>query len=160
MNTHKRYHQIYNATYYAKNRERILAVKKDWYKNNREKHCKAARLRRQQNPERNLEIKRNHVRKHAAFYRRKNSRRMAELRSQAIFVLGERCVACGYDNDIRAIQIDHINGDGKTERKTLNNYSIYRSIVKFGHQNKYQALCANCNVIKQRDKGEHRRFLQ
>jgi len=59
---------------------------------------------------------------------------------------------CGFD-DFRALQIDHINGGGSSERKTLKKDSLYREVLK-DNTNKYQLLCANCNSIKRIENNE------
>src|SRR5882757_4356005 len=32
---------------------------------------------------------------------------------------GQRCVHCGYDKDFRALQIDHIHSDGRTDKRSF-----------------------------------------
>lgn len=74
-----------------------------------------------------------------------------ELRKQAIELLGGPvCCHCKYDKDVRALQIDHINGGGQKERK--NRWKLYKTIVE--HPELYQILCANCNQIKKFDNNE------
>ena len=64
-------------------------------------------------------------------------------------LLGNKCIRCGF-SDRRALQIDHINGGGVKERKTLNIKDYCRVVLKSikNNENKYQLLCANCNWIK------------
>lgn len=72
----------------------------------------------------------------------------------ALNVLGAKCVQCGFD-DIRALQIDHINGDGaKDRKKNFRGYKMYKSIINKENLEKYQVLCANCNWIKRAEMGE------
>jgi len=80
----------------------------------------------------------------------------ANIRQQAIDMLGGKCVKCGYDANIYALQIDHIHGDGAKHRKEANysSYGLYKSVAQNGAQGKYQLLCANCNVIKKHQNGE------
>lgn len=40
---------------------------------------------------------------------------MSTLRDKALSKLGNQCIACGF-TDKRALQIDHINSDGKIDR--------------------------------------------
>ena len=84
-----------------------------------------------------------------------------KVRIQAIEKLGGGCIICGFD-DIRALQIDHVNGNGAEERrkfdtrKTENpggNYHIYKRVL--GSPEDYQILCANHNKIKQIVENEH-----
>jgi len=66
-------------------------------------------------------------------------------RKKALEILGMKCVRCGF-SDIRALQIDHINGGGKDERRTLFQYRIIKKLIN--DPSGYQLLCANCNSIK------------
>lgn len=73
-------------------------------------------------------------------------------RKEVIEHLGGACVRCGY-KDIRALQIDHINGGGIKDRGT----SIYAFLNKVLNDvsGLYQLLCANCNQIKRIENREH-----
>src|SRR5438094_515100 len=46
----------------------------------------------------------------------KNRNYRAKLRDDFLLVFGGKCVRCGF-SDKRALQIDHVNGDGYIERK-------------------------------------------
>ena len=62
-----------------------------------------------------------------------------------------KCVICGFD-DLRAIQIDHINGGGAEENHRLHTYGISKKILAMAPEEarkEYQPLCGNCNIIKQ-----------
>lgn len=67
-------------------------------------------------------------------------------RTKALEVLGNKCVRCGFD-DIRALQIDHINGGGYKKVKIIGRRKMYQTIA-LGKTEGYQLLCANCNWIK------------
>jgi hypothetical protein len=63
--------------------------------------------------------------------------------------LGKKCMRCGFD-DVRALQIDHVNGGGHRERTEVfkgNPRQFYKAVAK-DMEGKYQILCANCNCIK------------
>lgn len=64
---------------------------------------------------------------------------------KAVRVLGSKCVRCGFD-DIRALQIDHINGGGSQAVKR-SGHSHYYAVAR-GETSGFQLLCANCNWIK------------
>lgn len=83
---------------------------------------------------------------------------IARLKDAAFKKLGDRCASptCFWINedgtrgctDRRCIQIDHVDGDGKKDRKGGGGrYSMYLRILK-DTDKKYQILCANCNWIK------------
>ena len=78
----------------------------------------------------------------------------SELRAKVIKLLGEKCVRCGY-SDERALQIDHIYGGGRIDRKRLSSVSRYYEHILINEGRGYQLLCANCNVIKAREQGEY-----
>jgi hypothetical protein len=63
--------------------------------------------------------------------------------------LGGKCIRCGYDIDIRALQLDHIKGDGKEDRKRLGSRicRYYVNNLEEAKQ-KLQVYCANCHAIK------------
>jgi hypothetical protein len=72
---------------------------------------------------------------------------------------GTKCAQCGF-NDIRALQLDHINNDGYQERElVMEGWGHYRKLRKKGFPNKdrYQVLCANCNWIKRAEHYEEQR---
>ena len=81
---------------------------------------------------------------------------LRKQRKAAIESLGGKCNRCGF-SDERALQIDHINGDGAKERKERNfkgnfHKHVLESFLK--QENKYQLLCANCNWIKRVENNE------
>jgi len=81
-------------------------------------------------------------------YKREYAR---NIRKAVLDILGGKCNRCGFD-DYRALQIDHINGDGYIERTKGKGFgSDYSKRVMqsfLNGENKYQLLCANCNWIK------------
>ena len=97
-----------------------------------------------------------------AFYRtRLYSRRVAAARLWAVRALGGKCANCGY-KDRRALQIDHIHGDGAAERASgfgRGSVPFWRRVLDIGSA-RYQVLCANCNWIKRLENHEVRgRYL-
>jgi hypothetical protein len=81
------------------------------------------------------------------------SERRIRLHQEAIIVLGGKCAHCGF-SDMRALQIDHVNGGGHQERKHVNQETICKRILQ-GKTEGYQVLCANCNWIKRIEQKEH-----
>lgn len=70
-------------------------------------------------------------------------------REAALMILGKKCVRCKID-DIRCLQIDHIEGGGKREITSLGGAAYYNRVIRSAteKEKKYQLLCANCNWIK------------
>lgn len=75
-------------------------------------------------------------------------------RRQVIILLGGKCVTCGF-SDPRALQVDHVNGDGYGNRNgSVGGWGAkillraVREDLRCG-TGRFQLLCANCNRIKQ-----------
>jgi len=98
--------------------------------------------------------KREHSRKYLREYVKAKRK---ELRLKIIEMLGAKCCRCGFA-DYRALQIDHVYGKGKKDKKRFgSNYTYYKYVlgqINDGSKN-YQLLCANCNWIKRYEEGEH-----
>lgn len=80
--------------------------------------------------------------------------KLPSIRVRAINKLGGVCIRCSF-SDIRALQIDHINGDGTIERKSLSPCKLYK--LALNNPTKYQVLCANCNWIKRVENKENKK---
>ena len=65
------------------------------------------------------------------------------------------CIKCGF-SDIRALSIDHINGNGCKHRKKLltSGKTFYRWLEKQDYPKGYQTLCMNCQFIKREENRE------
>lgn len=98
-------------------------------------------------------------------YYRKNKTRIAKRHKQwakkqrleLIKLLGGKCIWCG-ESDWRCLQIDHVHGGGRKERKkfkgsTTSYYSFVIKQIKAGSKD-YQLLCANCNWKKKYENEE------
>ena len=57
------------------------------------------------------------------------------------------CIWCGFD-DIRALCIDHIDGDNKYYPNKKLGVILYRWLKANNYPDGYQTLCFNCNHIK------------
>ena len=79
---------------------------------------------------------------------RVNMHKLSTRRREEVYkLLGGVCVSCGF-SDRRALQIDHVNGDGKSDRKRYTSQSLYLKHILEVSGVGYQILCANCNWIK------------
>jgi|SRR5208282_3369093 len=79
-------------------------------------------------------------------------------KAKVFLLLGNCCARCGY-NDPRALQIDHVKqyiGKRKASKRSGTGllYAILNGKVPF---TECQILCANCNVIKRLEDGEHQK---
>lgn len=63
-------------------------------------------------------------------------------RVRALMLLGGKCETCG-NNDMRVLEFDHINGNGRKER------AIQAQVKQvFIRPSDFKILCANCHAIK------------
>ena len=100
---------------------------------------------------------------HAQKYRRKHLKRSSalareyarKLRQRVLLKYGSRCARCGF-TDIRALQLDHINGYGNQHRKQMRQRRIYQMSLE-NNDKMFQLLCANCNSIKKYAEDPHNR---
>ena len=78
------------------------------------------------------------------------------LRSKIIKRLDGACKCCG-ENEPLFIQIDHIKGGGRRERKKFIDSSKYYEylLTRPDLKKKYQLLCANCNAGRYYNGGAH-----
>jgi acyl-CoA thioesterase len=64
---------------------------------------------------------------------------------------GKKCVLCGF-SDMRALSIDHTNGDGAKHRKEVGGSGtgkrIYSWLVKNNYPDNFRTLCMNCQWIE------------
>lgn len=75
------------------------------------------------------------------------------IRRRLLDAMGGKCVQCEFA-DWRALQIDHVNGDGRADPRRYGSRNNYAKVV-LADRDKYQLLCANCNWIKRYERGEH-----
>lgn len=83
-----------------------------------------------------------------------------KARLQLIGLLGEKCVECGYNKSVIALQVDHIYGRGKEQFRLFNGtQTMYRYYLNnpWKALRELQVLCANCNAIKRHEMKEDRR---
>lgn len=76
-----------------------------------------------------------------------------KLKKEVILHYGNKCIECKYDDNIEALQLDHINNNG-SKHKIIAGKSIYKYLKKNNYPNKepflLQVLCANCNHKKEK----------
>ena len=79
------------------------------------------------------------------------------LRNKITKRLGIVCKCCG-ENEPLFLQIDHINGGGRRERKKFIDSAKYYEylLTRPNLKKKYQLLCANCNAGRYYNGGAHK----
>lgn len=133
--------------YYLKNKERIQKQHREYYHKNKEGIY-----------EKRKEYYLKYYEKIKERVRIYSQKKYSGRRKRIIDALGGKCIRCGF-TDIRALQIDHVNGHGGRERKSTINFShdrYERMIME--NKDRYQILCANCNWIKRVEKGEYKKY--
>lgn len=139
-----------DARYRENNREQIRERDNTYYWQEHEKRLASAN--KSQNRPEYIEQRKVYLQEYAP---KRASQRIRE-REKLLDAFGRKCVRCGYDADIRALQIDHVNGGGTAERRQFPNFQAYYAyILENVASGKYQVLCANCNVIKRMEEREH-----
>lgn len=99
--------------------------------------------------------------KHRIYVNDWNREKRHRLRIEIVEVLGGKCNKCGF-TDIRALQVDHVEGGGCKERRELSKgrKSVTNSRILLlikESPSKYQLLCANCNWIKRVELSEYKK---
>ena len=88
--------------------------------------------------------------------RQRGNSTAAKKRTEIINILGGECIKCKF-SDIRALQIDHIDGGGHIQQKQMGGrYYVYKYYLENKDliKNELQLLCANCNWIKREENKE------
>ena len=124
-----------------KNKEHLQKYEKERWKNNKEKRKADFQNWRNDNLKRERKKKREYARKYREDIKLEVIQHYSNDKNQ--------CSQCGY-NDIRALEIDHINNDGNLHRKNLVKcgHATYQFLRKNNFPEGFQVLCANCNWIK------------
>lgn len=95
--------------------------------------------------------------KYIPFCRKCYKEYVKKQRNELIDEMGGFCIRCG-QKDKRALQIDHVRGDGHNDRKQNVSSGLgYLKRVRESIQNdegKFQLLCASCNWIKRHENNE------
>jgi hypothetical protein len=146
---------IHNKEYYQSHRDDILETRKQYRKKNRVLITARAKVNYHNNPEKN---RKKYMRNKVKIAKYSSDRRI-KIKTEVLTYYGNgkcACVKCGFD-DIRALSIDHINGNGSEHRKE-NRYVRGNHVYEWLKQNKfpdgYQTLCMNCNFIKRIENNE------
>ena len=129
-------------------------------KNNKEKINAQRRARYESNPTRREQIKEAsreyHQENHDDVLQRRKDRREIireqersyndNLLTKVLEQYAKKCARCGFNSDIRILQLDHVNGGGNRERREIGTRGIRRKALK--NPELYQLLCPNCNWTK------------
>ena len=136
----------YTKEWREKNKERFQKYCKDYRQKNKEKLGEYHKLWYLKNRERILANKEHH--------NKLRSLNRHKVKTEILNLLGNKCKICGYSG--LALQIDHVNGNGKRDKLYRGTDNYYRHILKEikNGSKEYQLLCANHNWEKALSKGE------
>lgn len=141
-----------NEDYRNKRKE----ISKQYYVNNKEKRNLQCKVYYHKNKEQLREKHEQWLNLHKGDI--SISKKRYRIRLIEILTFGNfDCCSCGYDTDVRALEIDHRNGDGKADRlRFVNGVHMYRYYLYHQEEafEKLQILCSNCNTIKMRENKE------
>lgn len=155
--------------YYEKNRVKLNKKNLEYYYQNRDSIRLKQNVTKKYRYKNDSMFKMKTLNKQRADYVKYNEKKLMYMRGWREkvrldvlkFVGGEKglvCIKCGF-SDIKALQIDHVNGGGRKELRELsfdkNNKQYLEHIKK--NPIGYQLLCANCNWIKKVDNNEVKR---
>lgn len=73
-------------------------------------------------------------------------------RAQVYAAYGGKCQCCG-ETEPLFLNIDHVNNDGRHERKLKPQGTLYARLIRAAFPSRYQLLCYNCNLGKHRNGG-------
>ena len=138
--------------YREKNKDRLLAYRRDWHKKHPEKQKEYETHRDEEHRKQTQkEYRKKHKEHYAELQRQGNDRRRKEARSYIVNSLGAKCRRCGI-TDIRILQIHHKNGGGNQERRKYDKdgkTNDYRYLKQLGGKlDIIELLCANCHIIE------------
>ena len=144
--------------------EKNRAYQREWRKNNPEKHLEIQAAWRAKTPdiqkrrqdkwnksELGKQSKRRWEQNNLEKIKLLSKLRRQRIRAAILDAYGSRCASCGFNLDVRALDLDHINNDGAEERKRLKTSTINEYVFKNNFPDTYQLLCRNCNWIKYLD---------
>lgn len=142
----------YRREYYINNRFKLLAQHEEYRNRNKERIKEYDKQYREKNKQRLAQLQREYYQNNPNKAVEHSKKVREKVRDQVFDILGTRkCIKCGF-SDIRALQFDHINGDGGKLGYRL---TFYRDNPEFTKKT-LQVLCANCNFIKRHFRGEYK----
>lgn len=143
----------YSQSYYQKNKDKWKKYS-GWSKENKERCNRNTKNWRDNNLEKAREIRRKTYLKNKDVENERSRNYTLRRRIQVLKVYGgenPKCKQCEC-SEVRILELDHINNDGKQERSELGlvGAGFYGWLIKNNYPNKdkYQILCKNCNYLK------------
>lgn len=127
------------ASYYYANKEKCLKESYEWWRKNVDKKMAQTKRRIANNPELKQKYKQN------TSASARNWHRNIRLKVLTHYSNGSpKCACCGIE-EIIFLCIDHINGGGNKQRKSITK-SLPRWLYMNNYPEGYRILCWNCNA--------------
>lgn len=133
-----------------------IAATSNYYQDNKDELRERTYKWRREHPERHRAAKSEAYKRKRIYYIEQDKARYSRIRAELFAILGKQCIRCGFA-DIRALQVDHVEGGGNAEHRHLKSA---RTMYQFCIDNpdlarkRLQILCANCNWIKKAERNE------
>jgi len=152
--THKSKRYEYNRRYAQTHKEAIAERAKKYWKEHKDELIQKRKAREALHKVDRASISRAYYHRHKQEMVNYRYARAIALKIEVLTYYGNgkcACTMCGYDN-LAALSIDHINGNGCEHRRTLGNYNaggrFYSWLKRGGFPTGYQTLCMNCQWVK------------
>ena len=151
--------KIYKENWDKQNKERVLAYQRESYWKHRDKRLADQHEYKRQHHEEILAYKQKYQELNKEYLKTYNKEYSLNVKRK---ILGHysnstlTCAHCGF-SDIRALSIDHINGQGNKHVKALGigrGAAFYSWLIKNNYPVGFQVLCMNCQWIKREVNGE------
>lgn len=135
----------YAKEYRIKNKDKVRIANKKWVEANKEKKNEYQKKWYRLNHKEQLIKRRN-------WYARTNRKEKHKIYHKKLRLLilekyggyPPKCQCCN-ENKLEFLSIDHINGGGAQQRKSLKGTSFYRWLKMNNFPEGYRVLCMNCN---------------
>ncbi len=148
----------YRKEYYKKHKDKFKEYAHKHFANNKEKVSSYCKKWREKNRDKTRVYGQRDYFKHWEKRRQCNRERCVQLKKEVLTHYGNselKCVKCGFNN-LHALTIDHINGNGRNHRKQLGidggGRRFYFWLKKENYPEGYRTLCANCQFIEHANK--------
>ncbi len=125
---------------------------RQYYQNNKNDLDMKNKLWSLEHPERIREIKQKSANKTECRNKQQLQQKRARLRWKlAVFIHysnGDPHCNCCNENRIEFLSVDHLDNNGRQERKSKGYHSLYKYLLDNNFPVGYQILCMNCNFAK------------
>lgn len=144
--------KIYYKKWYLEHKEEQKSYMQAYHKEHK-KEVYARVLRwRKNNPQKTKEQGKRYYKKYTEKKNQKNRKNTINLKKEILSFYGKgklECVLCGFNN-IDALTIDHINGNGRKHSQELGGggMKVYLWLKRNNYPEGFRTLCANCQLIE------------